>query len=94
MGVRKGPSIAMLARMSADLRIQIGQEGRQPEAILIVFPEPTRAGETAVRALQYAATSERLDQVISATAEATKPSVIPKRRGSRTSHKAAAAAEV
>jgi hypothetical protein len=83
-------SIAMIARMASDLKIQIATEGRLPEAIMLIFPEPKRKGETAVRALQYAET-ERLTNVIEATAAATKPKN-PARRGSTSQKRAASAA--
>lgn len=62
----------MLAKMSVDLRIAIDREGRLPDAVLIVFPEPKKAGQAAIRVNEYES-NQRLDRVVDAVAAATEP---------------------
>lgn len=62
----------MLAKLSVDLRIAIAAEGRLPEAVVLLFPEPTKAGEVVVRVNEYVR-SERTDRVCDAIASATRP---------------------
>ena len=38
----------MLAKLSVDLRVAIDAEGRLPEAVVLVFPEPPKRGEVVV----------------------------------------------
>lgn len=65
-------SAAMLAKLSVDLRIMIDREGRLPDAVLVLFPEPEKAGQAAVRVNEYEA-NERVDRVVEAVAAASKP---------------------
>ena len=62
----------MLAKLSVDLRVAIDAEGRLPEAVVLVFPEPTKAGEVVVRVNEYLRT-ELTNRVCDAIAAATRP---------------------
>jgi hypothetical protein len=62
----------MLAKLSVDLRVAIHAEGRLPEAVVLVFPEPTKRGEVVVRVNEYLR-SELTNRVCDAVAEATRP---------------------
>jgi hypothetical protein len=52
--------------------VPVDAEGRVPEAVIVVFAEPSRRGESAVRVLEYVR-SERLDDVIDAVAGGSGP---------------------
>ncbi|MGV0985076.1 MAG: hypothetical protein ACOYB2_11005 [Limnohabitans sp.] len=65
-------SAAMLAKLSVDLRLAIDAEGRVPEVVLMVFAEPTKQGEVAVRVNEYRRDA-RTERVIDAVASATRP---------------------
>ena len=60
----------MLARLSVDLRMSIAAEGRLPDAVILVFPEPEAEDHVAVRVNEYNRDA-RLERVVKALAQAT-----------------------
>ena len=62
----------MLAKLSVDLRVVIDAEGRLPQAVVLVFAEPTRKGEVAIRVNEYVR-DERMDRILDAVVVATAP---------------------
>jgi hypothetical protein len=86
------PNVAQLSRLASDVKAQTTVEGRMPVAVMLLFEEPTKASQAAVRVVEYAR-DERSERVISATADASKPArPVPKPRRRRGSSAAAHAA--
>ncbi|MGZ6255730.1 MAG: hypothetical protein ACXWMB_01790 [Candidatus Limnocylindria bacterium] len=66
---------ATLIKVSVDLRIAIDKEGRLPQAVIMIFPEPTKPGEVVARVNEYVRT-ERTNRIVDAIARETRPAAM------------------
>ena len=66
------PNVAKLARLASDVKAQVTLEGRMPVVAMLLFDEPAKSSQAAVRVVEYAR-DERSDRVITAAAEASRP---------------------